>query len=148
MLKQFPARNRARIRNLLLVAQPRGIAYNQSYEPNHALWKQVLPKLVRLGIIAEEPVEAAQYFGAPTLETEKEQWLSWIKCVLSCIGTYVSEDAAVYVDVGGRTETSKMFREYLPHGYKEGGCGSLADLIFKRGRLSLESGYWADDGEP
>lgn len=136
------------MRHMFLVAQPRGITYNERWTPNDELWMQVLPRLMRLWIIAEQPVAAAGYSDAPTLEQEMNRWMQWITRLLSCLGTHLSNETVVYVDVGYRPETRELFRAHLPHGFSEGGCGSLADLIFQRGRFSLESGYWDDDGGP
>jgi hypothetical protein len=143
--KKFAEGNRQRIRYLLLSAQPMGVSYEPERMPDNSLWSSILPTLKGLRIVAEQPVEASSYHGAPSLEQEIDRWVKWIKPFLHCFGQYLSRETIVQVDIDGRAETRELVKECLPHGYREIRCRHVGDLIFKRGRFSWESGYWDDD---
>ena len=143
--KEFAEGNRQRIRYLLLIARPMGVSYRSGVTPNTSLWSSILPTLKGLRIVAEQPVEAPSYHGAPSLEQEIDCWVKWIKPFLQCFGQYLLKDTIVQVDIDGRAETRELVKECLPHGFREIRCRHVGDLIFKRGRFSWESGYWDDD---
>ncbi|PVH68668.1 hypothetical protein DL98DRAFT_554759 [Cadophora sp. DSE1049] len=143
--KNFAEANRQRMRYLLLVAQPTGVSYEPGRMPDNALWSSILPTLKGLRIVAEQPVEASSYYGAPSLEQEIDRWVKWIRPFLQCFGQYLSRETIVQVDINGRAETRELVKECLPYGYREIRCRHVGDLIFKRGRFSWESGYWDDD---
>jgi len=77
--KNFTEVNRQRMRYLLLTAQPMGVSYEPSRMPDNALWSSILPTLKGLRILAEQPIEASSYHGAPSLEQEIDRWVKWIK---------------------------------------------------------------------
>ena len=143
--KNFAEGNRQRIRYLLLTAEPMGVSFGPGVMPNHSLWSSILPTLKGLRIVAEQPVEASSYHGAPSLEQKLDCWVKWIKPFLQCFGQYLSKETIVQVDINGWAETRELVKACLPHGYREIRCRHFGDLIFKRGRFSWESGYWDDD---
>jgi len=144
--KNFTAANRQRMRYLLVTAEPRGVSYEPRKVPDNSLWSSILPTLKGLRVIAEQPVQASSYYGAPTLEQEMERWVKWTRPFLQCFGQHLSRETIVQVDIDGRAETRDLVKEYLSHGYREIRCRHVGDLMFKRGWFSWESGYWDDDG--
>lgn len=143
--KNFTEQNRQRMRYLLLTAQAIGDSYKSGKMPDNTLWSSILPTLKRLRIVAEQPVKASSYHGAPSLEQEMDRWVKWIKPFLQCFGQYLSRET-IQVDIDGRAETRELVKECLPHGYREIRCRHVGDSIFKRGRFYWEFGYWDDDG--
>jgi hypothetical protein len=134
--KNFAEGNRQRIRYLLLTAQPIGVSYEPGRMPDNALWSSILLTLKGLRIVAEQPVEALLYYGAPSLEQDIDHWVKWIKPFLQCFGQYLLRETIVQVDINGRAETRELVEECLPHGYQEIRCRHVSDLIFKRGQFS------------
>jgi hypothetical protein len=146
MKKNFSDRNRQRIRDLLLIAQPRGISYTPGTLPDDALWRSTLPHLKILQLVLGQPVEAGGYYNAPTLEQDLDRWIDWIRPFLQCFGQHLSIQTKVEIDMDGRAETGALIKKYLPHDYREVRCRLVGDFIFKRGQYSWGSGYWDDDG--
>jgi hypothetical protein len=89
--KNFAEGNRQRMRYLLLSAQPMGISYEPGRMPDNSLWSCILPTLKGLRIVAQQPVEASLYDGAPSPEQEIDRWVKWIKPFLQCFGQYFRE---------------------------------------------------------
>ena len=140
--KNFAEGNRQRMRYLLLNAQPMGVSYEPGRMPDNSLWSSILPTLKGLRIVAEQPVEASSYYGAPSLEQEIDRWAKWIKLFLQCFGQYLSRETIVQVDINGQAETRELVEECLPHGYREIRCRHVGDLIFKL-ILGLLGTMWA-----
>lgn len=143
--KNFTESNIRRMRYLLLVAQPRGASYPHTI-PNSELWSSILPALKVLRIIAEQPVRASSYYGAPTLEQEMDRWFKWIGPFLLCFGRHLSDKTIIEVDADGQAETIELVQKCLPHSFREIRCPLVGDLIFQRGLFSIDSSYWDDDG--
>jgi len=146
--KNFTDRNRQRMRFLVLLAEPRGVSYTPEMVVDDALWRSILPHLKGLRLLLEQPVEARDYYNAPTLEQHMDRWVNWIRPFLQCFGQHLSIRTNVQIDNDGRIETGAIMKECLPHGYREIRCRHFGDLVFKRGRFSWESGYWNEDMYP
>lgn len=146
--KNFVEANRQRMRYLLLTAGPRGVSYTPGRIPDDSLWRSILPQLKLLRIVAEQPRKAGGYYNAPTLEQDMECWVNWIRPFLRCFGRHLLGQTVVEVDDDGQVETEALLKECLPGGYRKVQCHVAGDLIFRRGRFSLESGYWDDDDGP
>lgn len=143
--ENFTDRNRQRMKYLLIIAQPRGVSYTPDNTFDDTLWCSILPHLNGLRMILEQPLEAGHYYNAPTLESEMDRWVNWIRPLLQCFGRHLLIQTEVQIDYDGRAETGALAKECLPHGYREIRCRHVGDLVFKRGQFSWESGYWSDD---
>ena len=144
--KNFSERNRRRMRYILVIAQPMGVSFKPGQEPDNALWSSTLPNLKVLRLVAQQPLTAAGYYNAPTLEQEMDRWVEWIKPFLECFGQYLRSTIVVEVDDNDTKETSELVKECLWNNYRKVRCHLAGDLIFQRGHFSIESGYWDDDG--
>jgi len=144
--KNFSESNRQRMRYILAIAQPIGVSFEPGRKPDNALWSSILPNLKAFRLVAQQPLEAAGYYYAPTLEQEMDRWVKWIKPFLEFFGQHLRSPVIVEVDDDDRKETSELIKQCLPNGYRKVQCHLVGDLIFKRGQFSIESGYWDDDG--
>jgi hypothetical protein len=144
--KNFSEVNRRRMRYMLVIAQPMGVSFRPGRIPDNALWSSILPNLKAFRLVAQQPLETASYYNAPTLEQEVDDWVKWIRPFLECFGQHLSSGTVVEVDDDDRKDTSELVKERLPNGYRKVRCRLAGDLIFKRGQFSIESGYWDDDG--
>jgi hypothetical protein len=142
MRKNFTEKNRCRMRYLIVTANPAGISYEIS-TPDDSLWASILPSLKALLIILEQPIRAQEYYNAPTLKQDIDKWLAWISPYLETFGHHIPKALDVIVDDDGRKDTRELVQAYLP-----ATCqlkrSALGDFIFRRGRFSIESGYWDD----
>ncbi|KAL3469914.1 hypothetical protein BJX99DRAFT_264732 [Aspergillus californicus] len=143
MRDNFTEKNRRRMRYLTVTANPAGVSYGIS-TPDHSLWSTILPSLKSLLIIAEQPIRAGGYYNAPTLQQDIDEWLAWICPYLKYFGQHIPETLSVTVDDDGRKETRELAQKYLTPTCRLQ-RSALGDFVFKRGRFSIESGYWDDD---
>lgn len=73
--KNFSERNRRRTRYILVIAQPMGASFRPEQKPDNALWSSILPDLKAFRLVLQQPLEAAGYYNAPTLEQEMDRWV-------------------------------------------------------------------------
>lgn len=135
----FAASNLRRLRVVRITVQPMGLPFEGNID--ESFWASFLQTLEVLRIVAVQPIEARSFYDAPTPEQDKDHWLNWLRSMLECFAESSSRDTVIEVDDNGRIETRELFKRYLP-GHREVQCHSTGDFLFKRGRFSLESGYW------
>jgi len=144
-LRKFGSQNLRRIRNLCFIAQPMGISYGTPLKLVPDTFLPVLEDLRKLCIVAQQPLEARIYYGAPSLEQDLEEWITWLEPILRDLGNIVAKTTSVEIDDDNRAETSALVKKYFPQGYEKVQTVT-GDRIFMRGAFSWESGYWDDDG--
>ena len=88
---------------------------------------------------------AQGYYDAPTLEEDMRKWITWLNPILKYFKTNLPETTVVSLDADDRAATTAMMDEHFGPNYQKIITG-IGDLHFKRGRYSVESGYWDDDG--
>ncbi|KAE8371760.1 hypothetical protein BDV26DRAFT_298498 [Aspergillus bertholletiae] len=142
MRNNFTEKNRHRMRYLIVTADPAGVSYERS-TPDDSLWATILPRLKCLLLIAEQPIQARRYYDAPTLRQDIDTWLAWIRPYLESFGQHIPEPLSVTVDDDDRKETRELVQKYLPPSCRLK-RSALGDFLFRRGRFSIESGYWDD----
>ena len=143
--KNFSERNRRRMRWILVIAQPRGVSFEPGRKPDDAMWFLILPNIKAFRLVAQQPLQARGYSNAPTLEHEMVKWVKWIEPFLDCFGRHLPSTAVVEFDNDERIETSELVKVRLPNGYRKVQCHLAGDFALKRGRFSIDSGYWDDD---
>ena len=140
--KNFTEANRRRMRALQVLMMPSGINYGRVLDS--AIFSPVLANLSRLTIVAQQPLQARTYYGAPTFEQDMQEWIGWLRVILQYITSQLPKSCVVEVDDDDQKETSAVMREFLPINYRK--IQTLqGDLFFKRNDYIMESGYWDDD---
>lgn len=140
--RNFTDKNRARMKNITVIAQPSGISYPDSL-PNVQLWASTLPCLKTIRIIAEQPLcSHVPWFN--TIEKQKREWIQWIERYFKEFGRLLVDlPAIIEVDCDGREETNGLVDKYLPNTCRKIQCPEFGDIIFRRGRFSsIGPVYW------
>lgn len=137
--------NLRRIRFLRVVARPMGVCYGTPLVFDPQLWLPLLDELLQFCIVAQQPLTAGGYFGAPTLEEDLCEWTSWLDPILKYFSTNLPKTTAVGLDDDDRAETTAMMDKYFDSGYQKVRT-ITGDYCFERGQYSRESGYWDSDG--
>lgn len=136
---------REKIRKMILIPRPTPAFYNPNFQMGPIIWNSILGNLSILGIIAEQPSKTES--PEEELENDIEKWITRITPICDYIGQSLSREAEVVVDANDEEKTVKVLEKAIP-----GRCRfqnfSMADVIFRRGRYSLESLDWddVDDG--
>lgn len=138
--RRFTEKNRRRIRRVRVLM----LGFGGSGFPNVPLWASLLPNLEVLQIIAEQQVEERPYWKPPTLEKQLNDWVKWARAYFDCFGRYLRIATRVELDDDGRKEARSLADLYLPLTYQSV-RHRYGDLVFRRGRYCLESGYWHED---
>ncbi|KAK0761541.1 hypothetical protein N5P37_006494 [Trichoderma harzianum] len=134
---------REKIRKMILILRPTPAFYNPDFRMDPNIWDSILGNLSTLGIIAEQPpkIESPEEIE---LENDLEEWITRITPICDYMGRSLSREAEVVVDANDEEETVNVLEKAIP-----GRCHfqnfSMADVIFRRGRYSLESGTDWDD---
>ncbi|KAJ4854720.1 uncharacterized protein T069G_10278 [Trichoderma breve] len=137
---------REKIRKMILILRPTRTFYNPDFRMDPNIWDSILGNLSILGIIAEQPpiIESPEEELENDLENDLEEWITWITPICDYIGRSLSREAEVVVDANDEEETVNVLEKAIP-----GRCRfqnfSMADVIFRRGRYSLESVYSGTD---
>ena len=144
---QFGAANLSRVRHLRVVARPMDTSYAKPFVFDPKLWLPLLEGLLDICVVAQQPLVARGYYrGAPTLEEDLRDWTAWLEPILEYFSASVAGKTVVSLDAGGLAETTALMDKHFGPGYQKVET-SNGDLCFKRGRYSLGSAYWGDDGE-
>lgn len=137
--------NLRRIRRLRIVAQPMGISYGpDQFVFDVQMWRPLLEGLSQLCIVAQQPLEARGYFGAPTFTEDMDEWLAWLGPILENLSKAVSGYTCIGLDADESLETTALMDRYFAARYQNVKTRT-GDLCFKRGIFSLQSGYWDSD---
>ena len=144
-LLKFGVANLQRIRYLRIVARPMGISYGRVLILDPQLWLPLLEGLLQFCIVAQQPLAARGYPGAPSLKEDLRKWTTWLDPVLEYFSTNLPKTTVVGLDDAGHAETTAMMNRYFDSGYQKVRT-ITGDLYFERGQYSRESGYWDSDG--
>ncbi|KAL6818131.1 hypothetical protein GGI42DRAFT_347386 [Trichoderma sp. SZMC 28013] len=133
---------REKIRKMILILRPTRDFYNLDFQMDPNIWDSILGNLLMLGIIAEQPSKIER--PGKELENALEEWITRITPICDYIGQSLSREAEVVVDANDEERTVKVLEKAMP-----GRCRfqnfAMADVIFRRGRYSLESAYSGTD---
>ncbi|KAL7902789.1 hypothetical protein HDV63DRAFT_413162 [Trichoderma sp. SZMC 28014] len=144
LARLFDSRTREKIRKMVLILQPMGVSYHRDFHMDQNIWDSILGNLSILGVIAEQP-ESLSLGEWPKAEPENavKEWTAWITPIFEYLGRALNRETKMVVDANDKKETLQVLEKAIP-----GRCRfqhlPMADIIFKRGRFSLESGYWDD----
>lgn len=141
---KFTPTNLRRIRYLRIVARPMGVSYGRPLVFNPDLWLPLLEGLLELCIVAQQPLVASGYYGAPTLEEDLREWCTWLDPILQYFSANIQKTTAVSLDDDNRSETTAMVTRHFGDSYQKVRTDT-GDHCFERGRYSRESGYWDSD---
>ena len=144
-LLKFGVANLQRIRYLRIVARPMGISYGRALIFDPQLWLPLLEGLLQFCIVAQQPLAARGYPGAPSLKEDLRKWTTWLDPVLKYFSTNLPKTTVVGLDDDGHAETTAMMDKYFDSDYQKVRT-ITGDFCFERGQYSRESGYWDSDG--
>ncbi|KAK4065910.1 uncharacterized protein Triagg1_8462 [Trichoderma aggressivum f. europaeum] len=140
-LAQLP-KAREKIRKMILILRPTRAFCNPDFRMDPNIWNRILGNLSMLGIIAEQPSKSESL--EEELENTPAKMITRIAPICDYIGRSLSREAEVVVDANDEEKTIKVLEQAMP-----GRCRfqnfSMADVIFRRGRFSLESVYSGTD---
>ena len=139
---KFNVANLRRVHYLRIVARP---MYGMRLVFDPQLWLPLLEGLLQFCIVAQQPLAARGYYGAPTLEEDLRKWTTWLDPILKYFSTNLPNTTAVGLDDDGRAETTAMMDKHYGSGYQKVRTFT-GDFCFERGQYSRESGYWDSDG--
>lgn len=144
----FSLANQLRIRRLQLVIRPEGISWVPPVRLNSPIWPQILSNLIKLCIVAQQPLHLPTYSMDYDLNEHMEQWLSGLKSTLDYVCQHISTRAVVEVDDDDREETGEVIKAYFPYGYKKIRT-KTGDWFFERDEnlLEFDSDYLEEDGD-
>ena len=142
---KFNVVNLRRIHYLRIVARPMGVSYGRPLVFDPQLWIPLLEGLLQFCIVAQQPLAARGYYGAPTLEEELREWTIWLDPILKYFSTNLPKTTVIGLDDDGRAETTAMMDKHFGLGYQKVKT-ITGDFCFERGQYSRESGYWDSDG--
>lgn len=142
---KFGVANLRRIHYLRIVARPMGFSYKRPLVFDPQLWLPLLEGLLQFCIVAQQPLAARGYYGAPTHEEDLCEWTTWLDPILKYFSTNLSKTTTVSLDDDGHAETTAMMDKHFDPGYQKVRT-ITGDLCFERGQYSRESGYWDSDG--
>ena len=137
--------NLRRVRYLRIVARPMGVSYGSPLVFDPQLWLPLLEGLLQFCIVAQQPLAARGYYGAPTLKEDMREWTTWLDPILKYFSTNLPKTTVVGLDDDDRAETTAMMDKHFDPGYQKS-RSITRDFCFERGRYSRESGYWDSDG--
>ena len=142
-LLKFSVANLRRVRNLRIVARPEGTSYGKPllFDPQFwlsQLWLPLLEGLLQFCIVAQQPLAARGYSGAPTLEQDLHEWTTWLDPILKCFSTNLPKTTIVSLDDDGCAETTAMMDKHFNTGYQKVKT-ITGDICFERGQYSRES---------
>ena len=146
LVKLFGPETTEKMRKMILVLRPMGVSYRPGFCMDRKIWDGVLGNLSILGVIAEQP-ESPSPYAFPRVKPEDvfEEWTAWLTTILEYLARALPRTAQIVVDANKEEDTVQIWEKVMP-----GRCRfqrlRAADLIFRRGEFSLESGYWDDDG--
>ena len=143
--RNFNAANLRRVHYLRVVAQPAGISHGTALVFDPQIWLPMLEGLLQFCIVAQQPLAAGGYYNAPTLAEDLCNWTSQLNPILNYFSANVPKTAAVSLDGNDCAETTAIMDKYFGLRYKKVRT-ITGDFYFKRGKYSMESGYWDDDG--
>lgn len=145
---KFTSKTRKKMTKILLVLRPTGASYNIPFRMDPNVWNDTLDGLSKLWIIAEQPMPPSdQTWREIRTATENLKWTTWLISILHYLSQTMSEKVEIGVDANGEKATGNIIKSYLPNQCQFRRLPA-ADLIFKRGKYSLESGYWDSDDDP
>ncbi|MCJ1471126.1 hypothetical protein MMC07_009774 [Pseudocyphellaria aurata] len=144
-LLKFNVANLRRVHYLRIVARPMGVSYGRPLVFDPQLWLPLLEGLQQFCIVAQQPLVARGYDGAPTLEEDLCEWTIWLDPILKYFSANLPKTTVIDLDDDGRAETTTMMDEHFGPGYQKVRT-ITGDLCFERGQYSRESGYWDSDG--
>lgn len=144
-LLKFGVANLRRVRYLRIVARPMGVSYGTPLMFDPKLWLPLLEGLLQFCIVAQQPLAARGYYGAPTLKEDLYEWTTWLDPILEYLSTNLPKTTIVGLDDDGHAETTAMMDKHFKPGYQKVKT-ITGDFCFERGRYSRESGYWDSDG--
>ena len=144
-LLKFGVANLRRIRYLRIVARPMGISYGSALILNPQLWLPLLDGLLQFCIVAQQPLVARGYPGAPNLKEDLREWITWLDPVLEYFSTNLPKTTVVSLDDDDHAETTAIMDKHFNSGYQKVKT-ITGDFCFERGQYSRESGYWDSDG--
>ncbi|PKK45219.1 hypothetical protein CI102_9344, partial [Trichoderma harzianum] len=138
----FNSKTREKIRKMVLILRPMGVSYHRDFHMDPNIWDGILGNLSILGVIAEQP-ESLSLREWPKAEAENalEEWTAWITPIFEYLGRALHRETKIVVDANEEKETVQVLEKAIP-GRSRFQRLPMADIIFKRGRFSLESGYW------
>ncbi|UKZ80055.1 hypothetical protein TrVFT333_007820 [Trichoderma virens FT-333] len=145
LANSFSPNARENIRKLILILRPMGVSYDRDFRMDPNVWDNILGNISIIGIVAEQP--SLLEWPKEELENALEEWTAWITPIVEYLGRSLNSEAKIVVDANDEERTVKVPEQAMP-----GRCSfqkfPMADVIFKRGRYSLQSGYWddVDDG--
>ncbi|KAL9106746.1 MAG: hypothetical protein Q9227_008245 [Pyrenula ochraceoflavens] len=139
--KMISETNRRNIRHIMLVLRPMGASYQPNFAVDKPMWNRILPHLVTLRIVADQPVgDAYSYHGRPVVK-QMNEWIECLTPTLEYLAKSLSSKARILVDLDGREEMHKLFQKHLSQGFQKVRTRT-GDFIFRRGEFSIESRYW------
>lgn len=143
----FNSKTREKIRKMVLILRPMGVSYHRDFHMDPNIWDGILGNLSILGVIAEQP-ESLSLREWPKAEAENalEEWTAWITPIFEYLGRALHRETKIVVDANEEKETVQVLEKAIP-GRSRFQRLPMADIIFKRGRFSLESGYWDDNDD-
>ncbi|KAK0763399.1 hypothetical protein N5P37_002776 [Trichoderma harzianum] len=132
---------------MVLILRPMGVSYHRDFHMDPNIWDGILGNLSILGVIAEQP-ESLSLREWPKAEAENalEEWTAWITPIFEYLGRALHRETKIVVDANEEKETVQVLEKAIP-GRSRFQRLPMADIIFKRGRFSLESGYWDDNDD-
>ncbi|CRG87097.1 hypothetical protein PISL3812_04112 [Talaromyces islandicus] len=126
----FSDANRRRIQHIILVLRPMGFSYSSEFRMDEVMWNFILPHLIRLCMVAGQPLKNDYYGIGQTLKQKLKRWIEWLTPILECLSKTLSASSTVLDDVDEREETDKLIRGYL-HGCQQVRT-KTGNLIFRR----------------
>lgn len=143
----FNSKTREKIRKMVLILRPRGVSYHRNFHMDPNIWDGILGNLSILGVIAEQP-ESLSLGEWPKAEPEDalEEWTAWITPIFEYLDRALHRETKIVVDANDEKETVQVLEKAIP-GRSRFQHLPMADIIFKRGRFSLKSGYWDDNDD-
>ena len=143
--KLFTAINIRKIRKMQLVICREGVS--ECCTIDSTLLSSVSSRLIKLSIVAQQPLHAKAYLDEDMFQQELKCWTKRLISTLKFVVSHVPSTCTIEVDDDGRKETGSLMREYFPNGYRE--VQTLeGDIHFKRNDYAQESDCsdYYDDG--
>jgi hypothetical protein len=133
------------VRRVQFFVDTKGLHYG--LELDEETWASFLPQLSWVSIVVAPDYHNRSYGEQHALYIkEVKEWTEWLGPVLKCFQKYLSKGCYLQIDDNGVKESRAVIEECFGKRYRKVECPD-ADLLFRRGDYSWQSGYWDDQIE-
>jgi len=141
----FSQEQLSRVRKVQFFADTKGVFYGHLLEVE--TWAPFLAQLSWVSIIAAGNHHNRSYGEGNALYVkEVKQWTKWLAPAMECFEEYLSKDCYLEIDDNNVKETRAVIETCFGQRYRKVENPD-ADLLFRRGDYSWQSGYWDDQIE-